>query len=355
MPSPRNLSPRWHHGSTLVAALAVVGLTACSTQGGDRRALNVEVAGSWSGNGIGYSPFRDGQGPEEIHYGLAVPPTKQQILEDLRLLVPRWRVIRLYGSDEMSRRVLEVIRDNHLPLKVMLGAYVTPRATQETNHRQVREAILQASEFKDIVNAVAVGNEVFASWTTQSAGHVEWLASLVRWVRRSVTVPVTVADVEDFWARPEADALAVEVDFICLHAYAFWSDADVDDAARLTQERHTSIGAAHPDVPVALCEYGWPTAKAEEGMEGAMRGQAGEAEQDHFFQATQRWLAAERVPSFYFEAFDEQWKGETFEERQARPASDRSADLRAEKHWGLFRRDRSPKLAAQKAPVGVTP
>ncbi|NNE10040.1 MAG: glycosyl hydrolase, partial [Gemmatimonadetes bacterium] len=44
------------------------------------------------------------------------------------------------------------------------------------------------------------------------------------------------------------------------------------------------------------------------------------------------WVRAERVATFLFEAFDENWKG--------------GADPReVEKHWGLYRADRTPKEA----------
>ena len=45
----------------------------------------------------------------------------------------------------------------------------------------------------------------------------------------------------------------------------------------------------------------------------------------------------ERIVSTWFEAFDENWKGG--------PHPDE-----VEKHWGLFRADRTPKQAARPAP-----
>ena len=66
-------------------------------------------------------------------------------------------------------------------------------------------------------------------------------------------------------------------------------------------------------------------------------GPAGTAEQARFFQQVNAWTDQRRIPTFYFEAFDEPWKG--------------SADPREiEKHWGLFDADRAPKPALEKAP-----
>ena len=46
------------------------------------------------------------------------------------------------------------------------------------------------------------------------------------------------------------------------------------------------------------------------------------------------------VTFFFFEAFDENWKG------------DPNNPLGAEKHWGLFKVDRTPKLLMQQMSSG---
>jgi len=50
------------------------------------------------------------------------------------------------------------------------------------------------------------------------------------------------------------------------------------------------------------------------------------------------WVDRDRVISFYFEAFDENWKG----------GFDGENPLdKAEKHWGVYRADRTPKKLLQ--------
>ena len=63
-----------------------------------------------------------------------------------------------------------------------------------------------------------------------------------------------------------------------------------------------------------------------------IKGVAGEAEQQRFYDQFTAWIREARIPSTYFEAFDENWKGG--------PHPDE-----VEKHWGLFRTDRTPKPA----------
>ena len=71
----------------------------------------------------------------------------------------------------------------------------------------------------------------------------------------------------------------------------------------------------------------------DEGEQARLiKGAAGEAEQAQFYEALRHWAADRRQATFWFEAFDENWKGG--------PHPDE-----VEKHWGLFRADRTPKAA----------
>jgi hypothetical protein len=60
-------------------------------------------------------------------------------------------------------------------------------------------------------------------------------------------------------------------------------------------------------------------------------GRASGAKQAGYFTELRDWAAATNTTVFFFEAFDEPWKGD--------PANPRGA----EKHWGLFFVDRAPK------------
>jgi exo-beta-1,3-glucanase (GH17 family) len=56
-----------------------------------------------------------------------------------------------------------------------------------------------------------------------------------------------------------------------------------------------------------------------------------EENQKIYYEDLMEWSFKNNVLTFFFEAFDEQWKG--------------SPDpLEPEKHWGVFKADRTPKL-----------
>lgn len=281
--------------------------------------------------GVSYGPFREGQRPGGPN------PSREQIAEDLRILAPHWGMVRVYSSRAPTETILQVIRDENLPLQVMVGAWIAPASEDgaaEANAAEVETAIRLARDYPEQVVAVSVGNETQVAWSAHRSSR-EALLGHLETVRAAVSQPVTTADDYNFWNKPESQAVAARVDFLLLHAYAMWNQQPLDEAVAWTAETVASIQAHHPDLPIVLGETGWATELNPEGDEVQyIKAPAGEAEQARFYREFTAWAVAARQPHFYFEAFDEPWKG--------------SADPReVEKHWGLYTVDRAPKAALQ--------
>jgi exo-beta-1,3-glucanase (GH17 family) len=281
--------------------------------------------GHWIGNAVCYGPHRDGQ-----HPGGPAPSTAE-IREDLQLMVPHWNLLRIYGSSEFAGTLLAVIRDDRLDMKVLLGVWIAPEAAA-ANDREVDAAIRLANAYPEIVLAVSVGNETQISWSAHRCP-LDDLIDHVRRVRARVAVPVTVADDFDFWNKPESRALAAEIDFITMHAHPMWRGLQLDDALTWLQDQTAAVQAMHPERTVVIGETGWATSVHDQGEQAELiKGRPGEREQNQFYDAVHAWADAQQQTVFYFEAFDENWKGG--------PHPDE-----VEKHWGLFRADRSAKAA----------
>jgi len=86
---------------------------------------------------------------------------------------------------------------------------------------------------------------------------------------------------------------------------------------------------ALPHSRLVITEAGWATVATEFGN------RADEANQKRYFDELYAWTTRENITTFFFEAFDEDWKGNN---NDPNPNG-------AEKHWGLFTIDRKPKLA----------
>ena len=318
--------------TSLSLALAAVLLSSCATTVPvTARPVDPYRDGRWMGQGISYGPHRDGQRPG------GPAPTRAQMREDLMLLRGRWSLLRVYSADPVAADLLALVREEKLPFQVLLGAWIAPDAPEE-NRRQVESAVRLARAYPDVVLALCIGNETQVSWSDHKVP-ADVLVGLLREARRGTTLPVSTADDFGFWLEPRSDAVAREVDFIVLHVYAMWNGQPLDRALDFTRGKYDEVARRHPGLPVLLGEAGWATARHTEGEQATLiKGQPGEAEQKVFFDQFTAWVVQDLIVSTWFEAFDENWKGG--------PHPDE-----VEKHWGLFRADRTPKQAVRPAPL----
>lgn len=317
--------------TAILLALAAGLLSGCATPASQAaRPLDPYRDGKWIGQGIAYGPYRDGQRPG------GPTPTRAQMREDLELLRGRWTLLRIYSADAVAEELLSLVREEKLPFKVLLGAWISPDAPEE-NRRQVETAVRLARAYPDEILGLCIGNETQVSWS----GHKVPAGVLVGWLRearRGTSLPVSTADDFGFWLEPRSDAVASEIDFIVLHVYAMWNGQPLDRALAFTRGKYTEVVRRHPGIPVVLGEAGWATAKHSEGEQATLiQGEPGEGPQRIFHEQFTDWVVRDGVVSTWFEAFDENWKGG--------PHPDE-----VEKHWGLFGADRSPKQAVRAAP-----
>ena len=288
---------------------------------------------------ICYSGYRDGQSPETDEL-----PTYDQVKQDLLILKDEWQSLRLYASDEHSKTVLDVISKEKMSFDVMLGAYIIAEMSnpecpwgadyseqqlqenKQHNQQEITKLIALANTYKDIVSSVSIGNEASVSWTD----HLVWTESLVDYaklLKSSVSQPVTFCENYVPWLD-KLKPLVDEIDFISIHTYPVWEYKSIQEGLAYTIENYNAVAQAYPDVQVVITEAGWATNSNGLGID---TDKVNEVYQKQYYQQLMDWAEQEQVLVYFFEAFDESWKG--------------SCDpLEPEKHWGLYRTDRSPKL-----------
>ena len=291
---------------------------------------------------VAYSGFREGQHPDRGNG--AVNPSADEILEDLKILAAHnFNLIRLYDSGENSSLTLEIIRQHRLPIKVMLGIWLEAEfsnhegcpwldepipeselaANTSRNAAELQRGIKLAQRFEDIVVAVNVGNEALVDWNDHMVP-VKKVIAYVRLAKAAIDQPITVAENYAWWIRDGA-ALAAEVDFLGVHTYPEWEGKTIDEALAYTLENIEGVRRALPAKPIAILEAGWATTAVEFGE------RASQAAQARYYLELEQGAQATNTTVFFFEAFDEPWKGNPVD------------PLGAEKHWGLFNVDRTPK------------
>jgi exo-beta-1,3-glucanase (GH17 family) len=281
----------------------------------DRRPLELMVDGKWIGAGISYGEYHDGQEP----WGDG--PTIEQVRGDLHIIAKHWDMIRMYGTRN-AELACKVIVEDKLPLTI------------ESNRSEVANVIKLANKYPDIVLAINIGNETQVFWSGHRVEQ-QTLIDYIREVRANTMVPVSTADDYNYWNKPESRAVADEIDFLGFHAYAMWNSQPLGNALEWTKQQIAEVQTRYPKLQVVHCETGWSTMKHTDGEQAKLIiGEPGEEEQELFYRAYRHWASEQGLAHFYFQAFDEKWKGGPHPNE-------------VEKHWGLFNSDRTPKKAMQ--------
>jgi exo-beta-1,3-glucanase (GH17 family) len=310
---------------------------------------------------VNYSPFRSNDRNTETI-------TKAMIKQDMDLLVAGgFGMIRLFdSSDKVARQTLEVIRDNSLDIKVYLGAYLFgySDSTSTYNDQEVARAIALANEFSAIVVAVSVGNEMLL-FDIVKIDRPETLAKYITRVRNAVNQPVTTDENYAYWKNAGPQIVDV-VDFVSVHTYAQldtyyapglwnWQQVDVAAASRAeammdaalatTQTQYNAVRNAldfmgKASLPIVIGETGWKSVNTGNG-DGNLPFRASPANQKMYYDRLRTWESAARTGTgprtiFYFEAFDEPWKGD-------------------DNWFGLFTVDRKARCAVQTLNADNTP
>jgi exo-beta-1,3-glucanase (GH17 family) len=254
---------------------------------------------------LSYAPFHGGQTPLEPSTHISA----DQIDRDLRQLAQLTDCVRTYSTD-FGLDQIPGIAARH-GLKVIQGLWLSGKP--EKNHEQIETAVALAKQYPDTIRAVVVGNEVLLRG--EMAG--DDLANIMRAVKAQVSVPVTYADVWEFWLRnPQLFSAA---DFITIHILPYWEDFPIParDAAAHVEAIRRKVVNTFPGKEVLIGEVGWPSAGRM--REGALPSPANQA---RVIQDVLALAAREKFHVNVIEAYDAPWK--------------RALEGTVGGHWGLI-------------------
>ena len=336
--------------------IALLSLSACKHSGNEAENKNMNnkmteevmqdksdlLAGTYKA--IAYSGFRSGQHPDRGDG--AKNPSFEEIVEDLQILAKdgNFPLIRLYDCGENSQMVLQAIKEHNVDIKVLLGVWLRAEisnhegcpwltepipqkeldANKQKNLAEVEMGIALANKYPEIIAAVNVGNEALVEWNDHMVP-VETVIEYVQKVKSGIKQQVMVAENYEWWAK-DGKTLAEVVDFLGIHIYPVWEGKDIDEGLSYSIENMQRVADSLPGKSMVITEAGWATIASEFGE------RASEEKQLRYYHEIMNWSKENNITTFFFEAFDEDWKGNP------------DNPLGAEKHWGIFTVDRKPKL-----------
>jgi exo-beta-1,3-glucanase (GH17 family) len=254
---------------------------------------------------VSYAPFRGTQTP-------LLPTTRvtaEQIEQDLTELAKISECIRTYSVDNGLDQVPGIAAK--VGLKVIQGIWLGSNRLK--NLAQISTVVGLTKQYPGAITAVVVGNEVLlrGEMTTND------LAGTIRSVKAQVTVPVTYADVWEFWLRNRE--IYEAVDFVTIHILPYWEDFPIRAkfAAAHVDAIRQQMAVAFPGKEILIGETGWPS----EGRmrEGALPSRTNQA------RVVSEILTLAKQENFrvnLIEAYDQPWK--------------RQLEGTVGGYWGLF-------------------
>lgn len=295
------------------------------------------------GKAICYSGYREGQSPITKVY-----PSYEEVKEDLLILEKDFDYIRMYDASVHSKTVCEVITKENISLKVMLGMdllgevnnpncswggdYSDEECAQhiEYNQKQLYDLIDLANEYESIVLAVSAGNESVPEWNENLVEPARVLY-FVKQLKKYTNAVVTYCDNYVYWTN-KLQEVAKYVDVISIHSYPVWVGVPVVEAVNTTISEYHMINDLYKDKQVIITETGWPTKSNDMEIKQVV---ANEVNQLFFNNEIDHYTKNNQITCFFFEAFDEPWKGSNNGEEP-------------EKHWGYYYESRKPKRITKK-------
>jgi len=318
----------------------------------------------------------------------SIEPTLDELKDDIKILSAMGvKILRTYKvhkpqAANLLQAISELKKDDpDFEMYVMLGAWIDCKnawTDQEPDHNieseankpQIEETVRLANTYSDIVKVIAVGNEAMVKW---AAPYYVQPDVILKWVNHlqdlknkgelSKDLWITSSDNFASWGGGDKEyhvedlnKLIKAVDFISMHTYPmhdthyqpeFWlksegtkgmSHIEKIDASMLRVKKYAisqyqsvkvymeSLGV---DKPIHIGETGW--ASFSDGYYGPKGSKAcDEYKEALYYKHMRDWTNETGMSCFYFEGFDEPWKGGN------NPGN-------SEKHFGLFTVDGKAK------------
>src|ERR1700690_4341402 len=201
---------------------------------------------------VSYAPFRDDQTP-------LLPTTHvsaEQITQDMAQLAKISDCVRTYSIENGLDQVPELAAK--VGLKVIQRIWLGSNRLK--NLAQISTAVRLTREYPATITSLVVGNEVLLRGEMTSSD----LAATIRSVKAQGAVPVTYADVWEFWLRYRE--IYEAGDFVTIHILPYWEDFPVRAkfAAAHVDAIRKRMAVAFPGKEILIGETGWPS-------EGRMR------------------------------------------------------------------------------------
>lgn len=270
-------------------------------------------------HGINFSPYTN----FPVQNPPPTPPDfvpKDKIENLLAIVQTHTSWVRTFGAESGLEEIPEVARS--MGLNVAMGAFLGPDATVNAN--QINNLIAEATA--GFVDIAVVGNETQVFGTLTESQLVGYLTDVRQQLDDAGLTDVKVTTAEPFGTFVNDQPGSIfntdgslkkpdiidKIDVVFLNIYPFFEDGiQITEAVSKLEEMYlAAVGSINDAFPgenkqVVISETGWPSA----GDSPATGGLPSLKNAIQYRRESTQWAKDNGVELFYFEAFDEDWKG----------------------------------------------
>lgn len=262
---------------------------------------------------VSYAPY---YGKDQTPFKADTVIAPAQIDHDLAILAERFDCVRIYSVNQGLSHVPEAAEK--LGMQVLLGAWIG--SVSSKNDRELSLAIELANRYPKTVKGLIVGNEVLLRRELTP----EALRVYLERAQQGTEVPVTYADVWEFWIKNKS--LESAVDYVTVHILPYWEDhpVSIEQGAQHTHDVMFRLASIFSK-PLFIGETGWPSVGRQ--RQGSTPSLVNEA---RYIREFLQLAAAQGWHYNLIEAINQPWK--------------RDLEGAVGGYWGLYGTDLQPKF-----------
>lgn len=240
---------------------------------------------------VSYAPYY-GKDQTPFKIGTVIP--KSQIDKDLARIANQSNCVRIYSVGQGLDYVPQAAQKHGL--QVLVGAWIGWTAAD--NEKEIKLATTLANQYPDTVKALIIGNEVLLRGEQTEEAMLAYIAQ----AKQLTKVPVTYADVWEFWLKHTK--LEQSVDFVTIHLLPYWENdpQSVEQSIAHANNVMTKLDAAF-EKPILIGETGWPSIGRQRGLSTPSQ-----LNQARYLRAFLHEAHQKQWQYNLIEAFDQPWK-----------------------------------------------
>jgi exo-beta-1,3-glucanase (GH17 family) len=184
-------------------------------------------------------------------------------------------------------------------LKTLVGAWI---GDDKINNQVEIDNIISIAK-KGYGDMIAIGNEVLLREDLE----VEELIDYIQQVKQAVpNIPVGYVDA--YYMYVNYPKIVDACDVISVNCYPFWEHCPLDISVEFMKKMYELAVKHSKGKQVIISETGWATKSNHAQTKANI---ANEENQKIFNSVIDKWTEKNQITCFFFEAFDEPWKGST--------------------------------------------